>query len=90
MPDQEKTAEEVAQDLLGNEKNVNVPTAIYRVDAEKLRQYSFEAIADRLNELFGVFAIDISDEERMAEKMFLDGPLGPFLTLDEEKVDILP
>lgn len=64
-------------------------TAIYKIDAEKLSGYSYKAIADRLNELFGVIAVDISDDERIAEKMFLDGPLGPFLTLDDEKVDIL-
>ena len=90
MTIQEKTAEEVAQDLLGQEQmRESGQVAIYKIDVEKLSRYSHQAIADRLNEIFGVIAIDL-DDEGIAEKMFLDGPLGPFLTRDDEKVDILP
>jgi hypothetical protein len=88
MPIREKTAEEVAQDLLGQEEKFSSPVAIYKVDVEKLRGHSYQAIADALNEMFGVIAVEL-DEEGITEKMFLDGPLGPFLSRDDEKVDIL-
>jgi hypothetical protein len=87
MVTREKTPEEVIQDLAEQEERLSGPVAIYRIDVEKLSQYSYKAIADRLNEMFGVIAIDL-DDEGIAEKMFLDGPLGPFLTRDDEKVDI--
>ena len=87
MPTQEKTAEEVAENLLAQEERLSGPVAIYRIDVDKLAQYSFQAIADRLNEMFGVIAVDL-DDEGIAEKMFLDGPLGPFLTRDDKKVDL--
>ena len=90
MTIQEKTAEEVAQGLLGQEQmRESGEVAIYKIDVEKLEQHSYQAIADALNEMFGVIAVDLGDEG-IAEKMFLDGPLGPFLTRDDEKVDILP
>ena len=89
MPTQEKTAEEVAQDLLANEEKISGATVTYTVDAEKLSEYGYKAIADRLNEFFGVIVVDISDGG-VGEKMFLDSALGIFLTRDDEKVDILP
>jgi len=89
MTIQEKTAAEVAEDLLANEERASGAVAIYKIDVDKLEQYSYKAIADALNEMFGVIAVDL-DDEGIAEKMFLDGPLGPFLTRDDEKVDILP
>ena len=88
MPTQEKTPEEIAANLLANEERMSGSVAIYKIDVEKLREHSYQAIADALNELFGVIAIDM-DDEGVAEKMFLDGPLGPFISRDEEKVDIL-
>ncbi len=88
MPTQEKTPEEIAANLLANEERMSGSVAIYKIDVEKLREHSYQAIADALNDLFGVIAIDM-DDEGVAEKMFLDGPLGPFISRDEEKVDIL-
>ncbi len=88
MTTQEKTPQEVAENLLANEEKYRGNVIFYKVDVEKLSQHSYEAIADALNELFGVIAVDM-DDEGIAEKMFLDGPLGPFLSRDEEKVDIL-
>ena len=88
MPTQDKTPEEIAANLLANEERMSGSVAIYKIDVEKLREHSYQAIADALNELFGVIAIDM-DDEGVAEKMFLDGPLGPFISRDEEKVDIL-
>ena len=88
MPTQDKTPEEIAANLLANEERLSGSVAIYKIDVEKLREHSYQAIADALNELFGVIAIDM-DDEGVAEKMFLDGPLGPFISRDEEKVDIL-
>jgi hypothetical protein len=90
MPTQEKTAEEVAGNLLANEERMSSgAVAMYKIDVKKMEQYSYQAIADALNEMFGVIAIDL-DDEGIAEKMFLDGPLGKFITRDDEKVDILP
>ena len=83
----EKTTEVVAQDLLGNEEAYRGNTVIYKVDLEKVRAHSPEAITNALNEMFGVIAVDI-DDDGIAEKMFLDGPLGPFLSRDDKKVDL--
>ncbi len=88
MPTQEKTPEEIAENLLAQEERMSGTVAIYKIDVEKLKEHSYQAIANALNELFGVIAIDM-DDEGVAEKMFLDGPLGPFISRDEEKVDIL-
>ncbi len=88
MPTQEKTPEEIAENLLANEE-MSSEVAIYRIDVDKLSQHSYQAIADALNEVFGVIAVDM-DGGGIAEKMFLDGPLGPFISRDDEKVDILP
>ncbi len=88
MTTQEKTAEEIAENLLANEEMRSGAVAMYKIDVEKMEQYSYQAIADALNEMFGVIAIDL-DDGGIAEKMFLDGPLGPFISRDDEKVDIL-
>ncbi len=60
---------------------------LYKVDVEKIRQYSHEAIAGILTDVFGPIAVEL-DEDRITEHMLLDGPLGKFLSLDDEKVDI--
>ena len=88
MTTQDKTPEEIAANLLAQEERLGGTVAIYKIDVEKLREHSYQAIADALNDLFGVIAIDM-DDEGVAEKMFLDGPLGSFISRDEEKVDIL-
>ena len=88
MTTQDKTPEEIAANLLAQEERMSGTVAIYKIDVEKLREHSYQAIADALNDLFGVIAIDM-DDEGIAEKMFMDGPLGPFISRDEEKVEIL-
>ena len=87
MTDQEKTPEEIAENLLGHEDEV-VQVAIYKFDVEKLKEHSYQAIADALNETFGTLAIDVSDGSEVT-MMFLDTKLGKFLTRDDEKVEIL-
>ena len=79
MIEEEKTTEELAAE----------PTKVvlYKVDLEKIKQYSHEAIAEALAQVFGTIAVEL-DEDRKSEHMLLDGPLGKFLSLDEEKVDI--
>ncbi len=88
MPTQDKTAQEVAENLLANEEKYRGNVIFYKVDVEKLSQHSYEAIADALNQFFGPFAIDATDEG-VSEKMFLDTAIGPFLSRDDEKVEIL-
>jgi len=83
----DKDPQEIAEALLGQEEEVG-GVVFYRIDPEKLSQYSYQAIADAINEFFGVFAID-TGREGIIVKMFLDGPLGPFLTIDDEKEEIL-
>ena len=79
MIEEEKTIQE----------SVGDPTQVvlYKVDLEKVKQFSHEAIVGILSEIFGTIAVEL-DENRMTEHMLLDGPLGKFLSLDEEKVDI--
>ena len=90
MPTQEKTPEEIAENLLANEERSHcVDTVLYKVEPEKLSKYSYQAIADVLNEFFGEIFVDVSDDGTI-EKMFLDSSIGPFVTRDDEKVDILP
>ena len=89
MTVRDKTAEEVAEDLLANEQVMDSgEVAIYKIDVEKLKQYSYEAIARALDEMFGTIAVDVG-EDGVAEKMFLDSELGKFVSRDYEKVDIL-
>ncbi len=57
MTDQEKTAEEIAEDLLGNEEEVG-GVVYYKIDVKKLEKYSYQAIADALNDIFTT----VSDE----------------------------
>ncbi len=88
MTIQEKTAQEVAGNLLANEEKYSGNVVMYKIDVEKLSEYSYQAIADALNQFFGPFAIDATDEG-VSEKMFLDTSIGPFLSRDDEKVEIL-
>ena len=89
MTIREKTAEEVAENLLANEEMMSSgEIAIYKIDLEKLKQYTYEAIADALDEMFGTIAVDMG-EDGIGEKMFLDSTLGKFVSRDDEKVEIL-
>lgn len=88
MTIREKTPEEVAEEILKKEEMYSGNVVNYKVDVEKIKQFSYEAIASKLNELFGPIVIDAGDEG-IAEMMLLDGPLGDFLSRDDEKEDIL-
>jgi len=83
----EKDAQEIAEDLLGQGEESIGQVAVYKLDADKLSQHSYKAIADALNNFFGPIIIDMSDEGK-SEKMFLDGALGPFISRDDKKVDL--
>ena len=87
----DKDPQEIAEALLGQgeeEEEAIGGVVFYKIDPEKLSQCSYQEIADALNEFFGVFAIDTGRGGILVEK-FLDTLVGKFLTLDDEREEIL-